>query len=159
MNARDIMISNPVTVSESAKVSDVARLMLERAVGALPVVAEDGILLGLITARDVVAEHARPHVPTYLGILGGILPITSREDDEELRRVLAVTAGDLMENRPVTAAPDAGVDDLASLMVEKRADAIPIVEDNRLVGLVSHSEIIRLLLIEEEGGEADASRA
>jgi CBS domain-containing protein len=150
MKASEIMSSDGVTIPPGATVSDVVRLLLASPREGLAVVDQNGRLLGIVTETDVVAKHARAHVPVYLGILGYILPFETRSNDDEVRRVLAVTAQDLMSDDVPTVTPDTDVDDVATLMVEEGINPVPVVEGNRLVGMIGHHEIMRLLLREEE---------
>lgn len=153
MKVRELMSWPPITVSADAPVGTVARLMLEHDLSGLPVLDAEGGLVGIVTERDIVAKHARVHTPLYLSILGSVIPIGAHRTDEELRRALAVTAGELMEESPLSVHPDDLVDDIASLMVEEDQNPIPVVQDGELVGVISHSDIIRLLLLEEEDGD------
>ena len=152
MKVRDLMTTPVVTVAPGDRVARVARLMVEQRLSGIPVIDQDGTLLGMVTQEDVVTKHAKVHVPTYLGILGDSLPFRSRESDEEMRRVLAVTASDLMSDRMVTIDPDRDVDDAATLMVEKHVDPLPVVQDDRLIGIIGRTDILRLVLTEEEDG-------
>ncbi|MDQ2741406.1 MAG: CBS domain-containing protein [Chloroflexota bacterium] len=157
MNASDIMSTELVTVSPNTQVTDVVRLLLDTGVPGLPVVDENGHLLGMVTEADVVTKHARPHVPTYLGILGYILPIETSGEDEEVRRVLAVTAAELMSKDVPAVAPDTDVDDVATLMVDEGINPVPVVDRGRVIGVVGHRDIIRLLVREEEDDGSTAS--
>ena len=149
MNVRDIMSSPVTTILPETKVAEIGRLMLDQGLRGLPVVDLDGRFLGMVTERDLVAKHARPHLPTYFGILGTWVPINTRAADEDMRRVLAVTARDLMEAEPITVSADTQIDDAASLMVNRSVDVLPVLEDGRLIGIMRHGDIIRLLLHEE----------
>lgn len=150
MNVREIMTSEVVTVRPRTRIGELVRLVLDRGLSGLPVIGDDGSVIGVVTERDLVTKHARIHVPTYVGILGGVIPFGTRHMDQEARRVLAVTAEELMTREPVTVAPDADVDDAATLMVEEGADPILVVADDRLAGIVTARDILRLLLVEEE---------
>ena len=150
MNVRDIMTSPAPSVGPTAAVSEVARLILDRGISGLPVVDERGRVVGLVTKSDLVAKHAQVHLPRYFGILGTAIPIGTRHADEELRRILAVTARDLMSDEVTTTSPDTSVEDAASLMVERDAGPLPVMEGGALVGLLDEDDIIRLLLLEEE---------
>jgi CBS domain-containing protein len=130
--------------------------MLERHLSGLPVV-EDGRLVGMVTEKDLVAKHAQVHLPTYFSILGTVLPLGRHRTDEEIRHVLGVTARDLMSEDLVTVEVARSVDEAATLMVEHDVNPLPVMDGDRLVGILSHSDIIRLLLTEEEDGDADAS--
>ena len=150
MKVRELMRADVASVDRSATVSELARLMLEQQQRGIPVVNPSGSLEGLVTETDLVTKHARVHVPVYLGILGTVLPFETRHSDEEIKRALAVSAGELMETEIVTVGPDDDIEEAATLMVEEDADPIPVVENNKLIGLIGRADFIRLLLIEEE---------
>ncbi len=156
MKASDIMSSQDVTVSPQATVSEVVRLLLDTGLEGVAVVDGDQRLLGVVTESDVVAKHAHPHVPVYLGILGYVFPIESQSNDDEVRRVLAVTAQDLMSEDVPVVTPDVDVDDVATLMVEEHVNPVAVVEGDRLVGMIDHTAIMRLLLREEEDDGASS---
>jgi CBS-domain-containing membrane protein len=119
----------------------------------VPVTDDKGRLAGIVTESDLVVKHANVHGPTYLGILGGVIPFETRRQDEEIRRALGVTAADVMTTKVFSIAPDAEVDDAATVMVDERAKTLAVVEDGRVVGTISQSDIVRLLVVEE--GEYD----
>lgn len=149
MIVKDIMTADLVTIHPATRVAEIAALMLRRHLSGLPVVDDDGTLVGLVTERDLVAKHARVHLPLYLGILGTVLPLDTRRTKEDLRHALAVTAADLMTEDPQIIEADASIDDAATLMVERAANPLPVVEGGRLIGIVSQADIVRVLLQEE----------
>jgi len=143
------VMSEAVTVRPDTPVGELARLMVDRGLDGLPVLEGDGSLAGLVTERDMVAKHARVHLPTYLGILGTSVQFGKHHADEDVRHVLATTAGELMTRDPFVVAPDTDVDDAASTMVEEDVDMLPVLADGRLVGTISRHNILGLLLAEE----------
>jgi CBS domain-containing protein len=151
MKVRDVMSPLQVAVGPDARVAQVARLLLDRNLTGVPVV-EGEALVGLITRRDVVTKHAHIHLPVFIGLLGYVAPLELPGSREEVARALAVTASELMETDVVTIEPDAEVDDAATLMVDKDADPIPVVENGRLIGIITMADIIRLVLVEEGDG-------
>ncbi|MGH2447974.1 MAG: CBS domain-containing protein [Chloroflexota bacterium] len=155
MKVRDLMSSPAVTVEATTPIAEVARTMLDRGLSGLPVVDESGHMIGMITQRDVVTKHAHPHVPLYLGILGGILPIDTRGMDAEVRQVLAVTARELMNENPKTIDADADVTDVADLMVDAVVNPVPVTSASELVGVISESDVMHLVLAEEADGSPD----
>jgi len=103
-----------------------------------------------------VAKHARVHLPTYLGIAGIVFPFGARHTDDDVRRALATTVGDIMSREAVTVAPDADVDEVATTMVEDRASCVPVIESDRPVGIIGTRHILQLVLV-EEGDEAGSA--
>jgi len=156
MKVRELMSSSVTTVPQTLQVAGIARLMVESGYSAFPVVDTDAGVVGLVTEGDVVTKHARIHGPAYLGILGGILPFSTHRVDEEMRKILAVTAEDLMSRHFESIGPDDDVDDAATVMVERDANPLLVLDQDRLVGILTRADIVRLLMLEEENGAEDA---
>lgn len=154
MNVRELMNSTAGTISRQTAVGDIARLLLENSVSGVPVTDNRGRLIGIVTASDLVVKHAHVHGPTYLGILGGVIPFESRRQDEEMRRALGATANDIMTTKVFSIDPDSDVDDAATIMVDEDVRIVVVVENARVVGTISEIDIVRLLVVEE--GEDDA---
>jgi CBS domain-containing protein len=154
MKVRELMKTPAVTTTRSALVGQVARQLVENSLSGIPVTDESDTLAGIVTESDLVVKHAHVHGPTYLGILGGVIPFETRRQDEEMRRALGVTAADVMTTKVCSIDPEAEVDDAATLMVEEGARTVVVVERGRVVGTISQADIVRLLVLEE--GEDDA---
>jgi|SRR5579872_1415830 len=149
MNVRDIMQSPAPHVGPDAKVAEMAREILRSGLPGLAVVDDSGRPIGVVSQRDLVAKHARVHLPIYIGFLGYVLPIETRRTDEEMQLVLGVTAADLMEKHFKEVSPDDDVDDAGTIMVDEKVDLLLVTENKRLVGVLTDTDIIRLLAIEE----------
>ncbi len=154
MNVRELMNSSAGTITRLTTVGEIARLLLKNGVSGAPVTNDQGRLIGIVTESDLVVKHAHVHGPTYLGILGGVIPFETRRQDEEMRRALGVTARDIMTTKVFSIDPDSDVDDAATIMVDEDVRIVVVVENGRVVGTVSETDIVRLLVVEE--GEDDA---
>jgi len=148
LQAADIMTRELLTVAAETPVHEVAQIMLDRNIGALPVLGRDGRLVGIISKGDLVVQEARPRFPRYLKFLDGVIFLErTRDYEEELRKELATTAAELMTAPAHFLPPDADVSQVANLMVEKRIGAVPICAgEGQLFGIVTRSDLIRLLL-------------
>lgn len=155
MNVEQIMMRDVPSVHPDTPVGEVARVLLESNVSAVAVTDDDSRFLGFVTEETLVAKHAHVHLPAYFGILGGVIPVGRHHTDEDLKRVLATTARQLIADNMRTVGPDTDVDDAATMIVEEGADPIAVTADGRVVGVVGRREIIRLLVVEE----ADAGPA
>jgi CBS domain-containing protein len=109
---RDVMSTTLVTVEPSATVAEAAHLMSIHHVGAVLVVAE-GTLHGIFTERDIVRALAAEHDAAHH------------------------TAADWMSRDPITLHPDAPIVEARDRMLEEGFRHIPVLEDGRLVGIVS----------------------
>lgn len=149
LTARDIMTPDPVTVTRDLSVTEAAKLMAERRIGALPVV-EEGRLVGIVTEGDLIMRDVKVEFPTYIHLLDGFImypPATARFESE-LKKAVGATVGDVMTTDPVTVQADTPVSDIATLMVDRDVGKVPVLEGERLVGIVSKSDIVRSLVAE-----------
>jgi CBS domain-containing protein len=144
---RDIMTAEPVTVPPAMNVTDAAKLMVERGIGALPVV-DEGRLVGLVTEGDLIIKDIRLEYPTYIHLLDGFImypPSTSRFE-RELKKAVAATVGDVMTAEPVTVQADASIEDVATLLVDRDISRVPVLEDDELVGIVTKADVLRSMI-------------
>lgn len=150
LTARDIMTPDPVTVQPDMPVRDAARLMVDKGIGALPV-TEDGRLVGLVTEGDLIMQDVKVHFPTYIHLLDSFIfyPPAEQRFENELRKAVAARVSDVMTARPVTVQAGASVEDVVTLMVDKDVSRLPVMEGDRLVGIISKSDIVRSLAAEE----------
>ena len=116
MNVRDVMTSNPRCVSPNDTIQAAARIMKEEDTGVVPIV-ENGRAIGLITDRDIVIRS----------VAGGSQP------NQQVREI---ATGDL-----ICATPDMSTREASNLMSEHQIRRLPVVENDRLVGIVSLGDI------------------
>ncbi|MEL7667041.1 MAG: CBS domain-containing protein [Actinomycetota bacterium] len=147
---REIMTKDPVTVERDLTVTDAARMMVEHRIGALPVLEGDR-LVGLVTEGDLIMRDVKVEFPTYLHLLDGFImypPATARFESE-LKKAVGATVEDVMTPDPVTVQADTAVSDAATLMVERDVSRLPVLDGDRLVGIISKSDIVRSLIAED----------
>ena len=143
MQAKDIMTADVITVTEHASVSDVATLLVENRISALPVVDATGKLLGIVSEGDLMhrAEAGTGQRRSWwLSLFTDSDVSAAQFVKEHSRRV-----SDIMTRNVHTVAPDASVADIAELLESKRIKRVPIVADGKLVGIVSRANLIRAL--------------
>lgn len=150
LTARDIMTADPVTVAPDLPVKEAARRMVGHGIGSLPVV-EDGRLVGLVTEGDLIMADVKVEFPTYIHLLDGFIfyPPSTERFETELKKAVGAKVRDVMTPEPVTVTPDATVEDVATLMVDRDVSRLPVVDAGTLVGIVSKSDIVRSIAGEE----------
>jgi CBS domain-containing protein len=142
MQARDVMTVDMVTLAPETPIPEIARLFRTRGIRGAPVV-EGGKVIGIVTEIDLIARHARPHSPRYLPLLDARIPLGGqREYNEIIRRILGATARDIMTAPVNTIEADADIEEVATLMVERNANPLPVLAGVELVGIISHSDHI-----------------
>lgn len=152
MQAKDIMTERVLSVTPDTPVAHVARLLREKHISGVPVLNQEGRVVGIVTELDLIKRHARIHMPIYLPFLDSPIFLQDpRRYQDDVRRVLGTTAEEIMTRKVRTASPETSVEDLATMMVEERANPIPIIDaEGALVGIVSHTDIVHLVEMAEE---------
>jgi CBS domain-containing protein len=126
---QDWMTENPATVSPTATLAEAYDLMLEREVRRLPVVDHD--LVGIITLGDILRH----------------VPVGSEEGDTETRLLLTEKqVCDVAAYDPVTINPSATIQEAAERMLEYQVGGLPVVRNGKLVGIITESDIFRLVV-------------
>lgn len=148
MLIRDIMSSPVVTVRPETSIQEIARVMRDHGISGVPVVTADNKLVGIVTEVDLIAQHAPLQAPQYISILWATIPL--RFDDyarykEKVRHMLAVNAEQLMTKNPATLHPEDSLEYAAGLMIKPGHSSIPVIEDGRLVGIVTRTDLIRVI--------------
>lgn len=127
---RDLMVSPVLTIRPSTRLSTIKRMMVEHGVHRLPVV-EHGRLLGIVTLGDV-----RNAFPSDLPALSG----------QPWPRLDAICADQLMRSEVLTVAPDVPLATAAELMLRHKVSGLPVLAEQRLVGIITKSDLCRAVL-------------
>ena len=142
--AKDIMTPNPLAFSMKTDIFEAVRELLARRINGAPVLAEDGRVVGVLTQADLVAQQKRLKMPSFFTLLDGIFPLSAASEmDKEIKKMAALTVGDAMTADPVTVAPDTGIEEIATIMAEKKLYTLPVVEHGRLVGVVGKEDVLK----------------
>lgn len=145
---RDVMSTPVVTLGPDDKVEHAADLLAEKNVGSLPVVDDEGKLVGILRDDDLIASEARVHVPTFINFLGLAMPFPGemKHLERELKKIAGATVRDVMQTDPPTVSPDATLEDVATIMHDQGANSVPVVDsDNKVVGIVARADIVRFI--------------
>jgi CBS domain-containing protein len=145
-----IMSSDVITVGPETPVEEVARLLWENKISSLPVV-EKRKVIGIVTDFDLITRETEYDAPLYVTLLEAYFHIPGTGDAKQLKKILAITAGDLMTSPAITVTPEMTVLEVATLMYDKRLNALPVTDlAHDLVGIVSRADIVRLMVADEE---------
>ncbi len=144
----EVMTTEVLTFSPDDTVSDAMQVLVDRAIDGAPVVDAGGRVVGMLSTGDLIVQESRLHFPTVISLLGATLelPSSKRHFDEDLRRILGSTVGQVMQADPVTIGADETVEEAATLLHEHDVSRLPVVGDAGLVGIVSRVDILRGIL-------------
>ena len=147
LTAKDIMTKSPITVAADTDIMAAARLLLEKGFNGMPVVHAEGQLVGVLCQSDLIVQQKKVQLPSLFTLLDGFFPLSSTNKlERELERMTATTVAQAMTPNPVSVRPDTPIDELATLMAEKKLYTLPVVTQGRLVGVVGKEDILRAVV-------------
>jgi CBS domain-containing protein len=154
MLAKDVMTSPVLTVKADVPIKDVARLLLERHISAVPVVDEGGLLIGVVSEGDLMRRPesgTERHPSWWLSLLS--------DPEDEARQYLkshGMRAGDVMTRHVVTVPEDTPLHDIADLLERHRIKRVPVVREGKVVGIVSRANLLQALVVQPRASEVAA---
>lgn len=144
----EIMDSTPATVTVDTPVDEVVKTLRTHELPGVPVVDGEGRCVGIVTEADLVLpdDDGDLHIPHYINLFGGTVflePLGRFE--ERLRKAFASKAEDMMTADPETVAPDTTVREAARIIHESGHNRLPVVDGDRLVGVVTRVDVLGAL--------------
>lgn len=150
--AKDIMTRDVITVTPDTDVTQATRLLLENGINGLPVVDEKRRLVGIVCQSDMIAQQKRIPLPSLFTLLDGYITLTSAKHfEKEVQKIAAARVEQAMTADPVAVRSDTSLEDIASLMVEKKLHTLPVVDGGELVGVIGKEDVLRTLMSEPSG--------
>ena len=141
---RNWMTPDPITVKLETSLPEVHQIMVSEEIRRLPVVDDDGQLLGIVTLGDV--RGAQPSPATSLSIWEMNYLLSSLDVDK------------IMTPDPITIHPQQTIGEAARTMLENRISGLPVTDDGRLVGIITESDIFSMVVLHEWSEEYAADR-
>lgn len=143
MKARDVMTLAVFTVKPTASVKDVARLFMEQRISAVPVVDNQGKIVGIVSEGDLVHRSEistqRRH-PWWLVLMAGDEGLAAEYIKAHAKRV-----ADIMTRKVITAEPDTPLQEIAAMLEKYGIKRLPIVRNGQLVGIVSRANLVQAI--------------
>jgi CBS domain-containing membrane protein len=140
ISVKEVMTERVVTVKRDADIKEIARLLSENRISGLPVIDDEGKVIGIVSEADILASLGikREHkIRDILRYLSGETVISGKKGE---------TAGDIMTTPAITTGPDIDIRDVAAILDKKRVKRLPVVDrDGRLIGIISRADIVRAI--------------
>jgi CBS domain-containing protein len=151
-----IMTTDVVSVRPDTSFKEMIERLVDSAVSGLPVVDDDGKVVGIVTEADLAAKEAYGRRPRALAVLADVL---SAREHHWVTKAAGLTAAGVMTSRVTTCQPDDDARLVARRMLEHGIKRMPVVDDHGgLVGIVSRQDILRSLARPDEEIAADVTR-
>lgn len=132
MLVRERMSTHPVTINADTSITEALRVMRQNQVRRLPVLDEQGRMIGIVSEKDLL--YASPSPATSLNIY-------------EMHYILSqLIVSELMTRDVITVTPDTPVEEAARIMVDHKIGGLPVMEDDRLAGIITETDVFSVLL-------------
>ena len=145
--ARDIMTKEILTVTPKTSVSELAELFTTHNINGVPVIDDEGKLLGVVTENDLIYQKKKVHIPTVINILDSVIYLESPEKmKQEMQKITGVTVQDIYTSNVVTIGQETPIDEIATIMAEKNIHTLPVLDNDNLIGVIGKGDIIKTLI-------------
>ncbi|WP_396219644.1 CBS domain-containing protein [Gemmatimonas sp.] len=135
LTVRELMSERPRTVGPDVPLRSAVLEMLRAGVGGLPVVDESNRVIGMLSERELLRDLLSHYLPRAGGANAPQPPAAARR-----------TVRDIMTRQVLCVAPEQPLAEVASLMLNKDVERVPVVKDDRLVGFLTRGDIVRKLI-------------
>ncbi|PLX79633.1 MAG: hypothetical protein C0616_10685 [Desulfuromonas sp.] len=147
LKAKDIMTTDVQSVGPETELEELSKLFIAQNKQALPVIDQEGKLIGLVSQNDLVERNKPLHIPTVISLFDWVFYLESEDEfKKEVERMSARTVGEICRREVPTCTAETEVSEIAELMVDKAAHLVPVLDqDEKLVGVVARLDIIRAM--------------
>jgi len=141
MKARDVMVSHVITVGPELDVRAVANTLAANGISAVPVVGIDGSIVGIISEGDLMRRAVSGAKRSWW-----LETFSSAEQlMAEFVKVHGRKAKDVMTRKVISVSPDTSLQEIANLLEKHGIKRVPVIENGRLVGIVSRANLVQAL--------------
>ena len=147
LNASDIMTTEVITVKKDTSLKELARIFYKSHINGVPVVDDEDLVIGIICESDLIRKEKKLHIPTVVALFDWVLYLERPKNiEKEVQRVNAITVEDLYTKDFVAVDEKMPIDEIATLMAQKRIYTIPVMDGERLVGIIGKTDLISTLV-------------
>ena len=144
LNAGDIMTTAVITVKKETLLTELADVLYKNHINGVPVVDEEGSVIGIICETDLIRKDKKLHIPTVVALFDAVFYLESSKNiEKEIERISATTVEDLFIRKVITVDEKTPIDEIATIMTREKIYTIPVMDENRLVGIVGKGDLIR----------------
>lgn len=143
LRAKDVMTAPVLTVQPDTDVKDIAAMMVAHHVSGLPVLTEEGDLVGIVTEGDLLHKEtgSSRQDPRFLA---GLPPFGQAA--VAARKAAGLVARDLMTSPVITVDEETPLHEVAALIVRRKINRVPVLRGGRVTGIVSRADVVRALV-------------
>ncbi len=144
LKAKDIMTTDVITVKPSTTIEELSKKLMEHNISGVPVVNDEGDLLGIVTENDLISQNKRLHIPTVMRLFDAFIVLESPgKIEKEIKKMTATTVDEICTKKVMTVTEDTAVEDIATIMSDKKVHLIPVVQGKKIRGIIGKMDLIK----------------
>ena len=144
--ARDIMTRDVVTVKKDEPISDLSKLFIENHFNGVPVLNNGGKVIGVVTQKDLIEQNKNLHIPTVIALFDAVLLLESEKKfGSDVKKLTGSKIEDIYHKNPITISLDTALNEIITLMAEKDIHTLPVLDNDKLVGIIGKRDVIRAM--------------
>ena len=148
LTAKDIMTATVITVQRDTSVKELAEILWKNKISGAPVLDGEGNVISVVTESDLIDQNKKVHIPTMISILDSVIFLeSSKKTEKEIKKMAGNTVQDICAMELGSVSEDTGLDEIATIMAEKKVHTLPVMKGNELIGVIGKSDIIRSMAI------------
>jgi len=146
LKAKDIMTTECITLTPDTEIAAAAKILIDNKINGAPVV-ENNEVVGVLCQADLVAQQKKITLPSFFTLLDGVFPLSSHDElEKEMTKISALTVSEAMTPAPIFITPETVMEDIATMMANEKLYTLPVLEDDKLVGVVGKEDVLKTLL-------------
>lgn len=146
--AKNIMVKKVITINKKASVEKLSELLLKNKISGVPVVDDDGKLVGIATEGDLIIKDSDLHFPRYFKLLDSIIYLESlNKFKRNLKKYLGTKVGDIMTEKVRTVSDDTPVREVANMMIRNNINRVPVLNSKGdITGIITRADIVKSMV-------------
>lgn len=147
LTAGDVMTRDVITVKKKTTIRELAELFNRHRISSAPVVDDNGEMIGIVTETDLIEQDKNLHIPTVISLFDWVIYLESdKKFEKELKKMTGQTVGEIYSVEFVKVTPATPVSDVADILSSRKMNAIPVLDGNKIVGIVARIDLIRTMI-------------
>lgn len=148
----DVMSHDPIVVKPETPLKEAIHLIADKRVSGLPVVDEQGKLVGVISETDLMWQETGATPPPYIMVLDSVIYLENpARYEQELHKALGQTVGEVMTSEAITTKPDQALREAAQLMHDRDVRRLPVIDAaGKVVGILTRGDIVRFMAANQD---------
>ncbi|AFZ33122.1 MULTISPECIES: CBS domain-containing protein [Chroococcaceae] len=147
----EVMSRDPIVVRPETPLNEAIQILAEKRISGLPVIDDDGKLVGIISETDLMWQETGVTPPAYIMILDSVIYLQNpAKYERDLHKALGQTVGEVMSSDPVTVSPDKSLREAAKLMHDREVRRLPVIDaEGKIIGILTRGDVVRAMAADE----------